>query len=1121
MMKNSIGRFAIAAGLCLTAPIGFALELSRVDGESVPLVRALTPGLHARHAPALAQQPGVVLRNAPAAGDRAITQIIGVRSVAVTGTSPTAQDNDFVRLNAVLQGAPSGAVIEIEGEFDWREPFAAAAWAAGADAVAGNGDDYALLVAPGRSQITLTASGPLGTGSVVGPGDLADVDLEGFLYLFGGGYQGWQFRGLEIRGFDLGIGMFFDAGGTANDFDDVQVTGNRFVLPTDLPAASPGGVESLQNIGLHYAFGRNQWIAGNLFEIAGDGVSAAVDRRAATVAMQSNTSGGPTYDGLIIENNRVDILAAPSAMPERVIGIWENGHAHQSDIRVRGNTVISAAPGDVLINDRTGFRITSHSSDSSLVSYRNNVSQGLNIGFRWLDGSVPASVQRLEAHGNTVVANATGFQMPGSGSNGAGVDLQWNRVAGNGIGIADGAGLVEISAERNWWGCSAGPGQPGCDALLNEATPAEWLVATLAPQPLIVSPPANVPVAFDVRRSNLGNDHAAVTRFPNGTAVAFATSFGSLPAVGSTLGARAQVAFTAATPGLADVTATLDSETLATRIVVSDGATVLCVPTLFDARCQIDYPTIQGAFDAAQPGFVVLIDEGIYPEQLVIDTPNLTVQGAGAAHTIIRPAAVSANTTSLSSGAALAPIVLVRDAVDVAISELAIDGAAASSSITGCTPGYIGAYYRNGGGTLDAVVIENLLLAPNLVGCQAQNAVYIHNNGVPVALTVRDSIFRNYGKNGITANEAGTSLTVADSIITGRGPVPLGAAAQNGVQIGFGATGSVSGSTISAHSYLPATTTATGVLVYAASATIEDNTLGDNQIGLYAIDGNAIVRGNLISATQATTGVSTLWAAVFDDPPASRRPAPFEPTPADQRGTPPGAIVGVFEENRLISDGLSADSVGFEGDAGYGSADVEVTLSRNEIRGFGTGVVLFDCGAGGSCTASDFVAANLHCNRIVGNGEGLSAAITIPVVSENNWWGCNAGPGGVAGCNGVAAGSSAVDADPWLVLGLSATPSEILLDQGAQIDADLRRNSAGVDVSANCTLPPTDAVLGADIGTLFESVLDIVDGAGSMAYLGTQAGLATVTATLDQQASTTTVVVSERPDVLFGDGFED
>ena len=46
-----------------------------------------------------------------------------------------------------------------------------------------------------------------------------------------------------------------------------------------------------------------------------------------------------------------------------------------------------------------------------------------------------------------------------------------------------------------------------------------------------------------------------------------------------------------------------------------------------------------------------------------------------------------------------------------------------------------------------------------------------------------------YQKGGITANGAGTDVNIKDNRVNGLGPVPF--IAQNGIQIGFGANGSV------------------------------------------------------------------------------------------------------------------------------------------------------------------------------------------------------------------------------------------------------------------------------------------------------------------------------------------
>src|SRR5207249_11031466 len=72
------------------------------------------------------------------------------------------------------------------------------------------------------------------------------------------------------------------------------------------------------------------------------------------------------------------------------------------------------------------------------------------------------------------------------------------------------------------------------------------------------------------------------------------------------------------------------------------------------------------------------------------------------------------------------------------------------------------------------------------------------------------------GTNGITANEPGTFVTLSGNTVTGRGPTFLGDAAQNGVQIGFGARGLVSGNTISLHNYVPPDFVACGLLFFQA-----------------------------------------------------------------------------------------------------------------------------------------------------------------------------------------------------------------------------------------------------------------------------------------------------------------
>lgn len=129
-----------------------------------------------------------------------------------------------------------------------------------------------------------------------------------------------------------------------------------------------------------------------------------------------------------------------------------------------------------------------------------------------------------------------------------------------------------------------------------------------------------------------------------------------------------------------------------------------------------------------------------------------------------------------------------------------------------------------------------------LSGCQEGNAIEVRNFGSS-ATTIRVSIDSNvisgYQKTGIIAN-GDTDATITDNVVTGYGP--QGFIAQNGVQIGFGATGMVKRNEISGNAYTGTSTVSGGVLVvagpyydsaYSTGDQIMNNTLTGNDIGVW------------------------------------------------------------------------------------------------------------------------------------------------------------------------------------------------------------------------------------------------------------------------------------------------
>lgn len=509
--------------------------------------------------------------------------------VTVTpASSPSVSDNDYTRLNDAIQAAADGDTITLDGTFDWTEANAAASWALGSDGVGGSVDDYSVSVPAGLDHVTLTAAN-LGDATIQGPGDLPAANLEGVLVFRGGDNfldndnQGWTISNIRFEDFDLALAFFSGPGG-ADAFNGTHLTNNYIRLANDLNA-TVAPADPNQNIGIHFSFGADQVISGNTIEIPGDGISGA-SNLASSVGMQSNVSGGGVYDGLLITNNVIHVLNAQSAHPECIIGIWENAHGHSSNVTVSGNTFVNQAVGnDPSANDQRGFRVTSHSSVTTTVTYRDNVVSGANIGFEWQAGQNFTGNQPVVLEANTITDNATGVLVQSDGLG----DFHYNRLAGNSVaGLNNASGTV--TAERNWWGCNAGPSASPCDLVTGAAadfTPWMILRHTASPSSILTGQQSTLTADF-LRNSDSSTNAASVLDALQGVLVSFtnpqlgtvSNAQGSIQANGA-----ATATFTAgSTAGSGSADATVDSAT-ATASITIEAANAAPTAAVTNGQC--------------------------------------------------------------------------------------------------------------------------------------------------------------------------------------------------------------------------------------------------------------------------------------------------------------------------------------------------------------------------------------------------------------------------------------------------------------------------------------------------------------------------------------------------------
>ena len=284
------------------------------------------------------------------------------------------------------------------------------------------------------------------------------------------------------------------------------------------------------------------------------------------------------------------------------------------------------------------------------------------------------------------------------------------------------------------------------------------------------------------------------------------------------------------------------------------------------------YPTIQQAVNSVPSGTTIQVCPGQYPEQVVINK-NLTVKGIvsggqGAAIVTSPAGGMVANTNSLVLPAArpiAAQLLVQAPATTVNISNITVDGS--NNGITGCDPNLIGIYFQNASGTVTRTAILNQALGAGLEGCQSGLGIFAQSGGGGSStVNINNNHVEGYQKNGITGNEFGTNITVTSNTVIGQGPT-MGAA-ENSIQIGFGAAGTITKNTVGSDVWAPDTISdpgdaAAGILVYASNGVnITSNNVSDTQSGIAVVTNpdfgsadNSLVSKNTVSGTHIFDGI--------------------------------------------------------------------------------------------------------------------------------------------------------------------------------------------------------------------------------------------------------------------------
>src|ERR1700726_196467 len=260
-----------------------------------------------------------------------------------------------------------------------------------------------------------------------------------------------------------------------------------------------------------------------------------------------------------------------------------------------------------------------------------------------------------------------------------------------------------------------------------------------------------------------------------------------------------------------------------------------------------NFATIQAAVDAVPAGSTILVCPGTYPEQVKI-AKNLTLNGTSSGNsdnpTVVPPrGGLAPNTTDPANAGApvAAQIAVLSPATSVIIEHMTVDGN--GNGMTGCgNPLMVGIYYLNVSGTINQNALRNQIQAADQ-GCQNGLGIYVESgDGGVSTTTISSNTVHNYQKNRITVNgfgdsTAGPITTIENNTVIGAGST--NGAAENGIQLGFGATGKITGNTTIDDIWAPDTSSdtgdaAAGILAFGATNnTVSNNSVGSTQFGIF------------------------------------------------------------------------------------------------------------------------------------------------------------------------------------------------------------------------------------------------------------------------------------------------
>jgi hypothetical protein len=205
-------------------------------------------------------------------------------------------------------------------------------------------------------------------------------------------------------------------------------------------------------------------------------------------------------------------------------------------------------------------------------------------------------------------------------------------------------------------------------------------------------------------------------------------------------------------------------------------------------------------------------------------------------------------------------------------------------------------------------------------------------------------------------------------------------------------------------------------------------------------------------------------------------------------------MTATFRANNFVGRGLW-----------FAGGNRNITVTTNNFTSGAPAIQIFLRNDGNNYGANSNVRINF--NRFIANSPyaiQLSSNYVGTLNAEDNWWGCNYGPGSTGpGCAATTNPNSgaAVDAVPWIMLKLGSSRPTVGQNNKVAVTAYMSGTSAGTDVSSLGSIPDLiPAVFSSVAGAVVPTTSYVVSGKAPATFNASSALVtATITTTVDGQ----------------------